>query len=89
MSGTSIWWSWLLTVVGVTGFVLAGRRVWWAWHINVGCQALWMAYAIVTRQWGFIGAAVVYTVVFVRNAVKWTRERRQVDTTRLVDDVAG
>lgn len=72
------WWSWLLTVVGLAGLILAGRRVWWAWYINLGCQALWMAYAIVTEQYGFIVAALAYSVVFFRNAVAWTRERKTV-----------
>jgi hypothetical protein len=69
------YWSWLLTVVGLTGFILAGRKVWWAWYINIGCQALWFTYAIVTEQHGFIVAAIAYTVVFARNAYKWTTER--------------
>jgi hypothetical protein len=67
---------WVLTVIGLTGFVLAGRRVWWAWYINLACQALWLAYALVTHQYGFIVAALAYSVVFTRNAVRWTRERR-------------
>jgi len=71
-----MWWSWVLTAVGVTGFVLAGKKIWWAWYINIGCQALWVTYAIVTEQWGFIVASAVYTVVFTRNAVAWTREHK-------------
>lgn len=70
------WWSWLLTLVGVTGFVLAGRKVWWCWYVNIGCQGLWLAYALVTAQYGFIVASVVYVVVFTRNAISWTREHR-------------
>lgn len=70
------WWSWLLTAVGVIGFILAGRKVWWAWYVNIGCQALWLAYALVTHQYGFIVASVVYTVVFTKNAISWTRERQ-------------
>lgn len=68
------WWSWILTVVGVTGFFLAGRKVWWSWYINLGCQALWFIYAFVTEQYGFIFAALVYTVVFTKNAIAWTKE---------------
>lgn len=71
------WWSWLLTVVGVTGFVLAARRVWWAWYVNLGCQGLWVAYALVTEQPGFIAASAVYTAVFAHNAAKWTRDHRR------------
>lgn len=70
------WWSWVLTAVGLTGFILAGRKVWWCWYINIACQGLWLAYALVTEQYGFIVAALVYTVVFTQNAVRWTREHR-------------
>lgn len=70
----SAYWSWLLTAVGVTGFILAGRKVWWAWYVNLACQGLWLAYALATHQYGFIVASAVYTVVFTRNAVAWTRE---------------
>lgn len=69
-------WSWILTAVGLVGFVLAGQKVWWAWYVNIGCQALWFTYAIVTQQWGFIVAALAYTFVFTRNALRWTREHR-------------
>lgn len=78
------YWSWILTAVGITGFILAGRKVWWAWYINIGCQALWFTYAIVTQQYGFIIAALLYTVVFTQNAIKWTRERHPV---RKDDDI--
>lgn len=71
-----VWWSVLLAVVGITGFILAGRKVWWAWHINIACQGLWFTYAIVTQQWGFIAAALAYTVVFTQNAIRWTREHK-------------
>lgn len=69
-------WSFVLTFVGITGFLLAGQKVWWAWHVNVGCQVLWVAYAIATEQWGFIIAAAFYTLIFGLNARRWTREHR-------------
>ena len=69
---------WILTVVGITGFLLAGRKVWWAWYVNLGCQALWAIYALTTGQYGFLVAAALYTAVFTKNAVQWTRERPQV-----------
>lgn len=71
-------WSWILTGVGLTGFVLAGQRVWWCWYINVGCQVLWLAYGLSDpSRYGFVLGAVVYSIVFTRNAVKWTREHRE------------
>lgn len=70
-------WSYLLTVVGLTGFALATYKVWWCWYINIFCQALWFTYAIVTEQYGFIAASIAYTVVFTNSAIKWTRDRKK------------
>lgn len=67
-------WSWILTIIGVTGFFLAGRKVWWCWYVNITNQVLWTAYAIITEQWGFLVGVAVYLWVFITNAVKWTRE---------------
>ncbi len=69
-------WSWILTAVGLSGFFLVGKKVWWSWYINLGCQALWFAYAIATTQYGFIVASILYAVVFTKNAVQWTRVYR-------------
>lgn len=71
-----MWWSWILTVVGVTGFILAGKKIWWAWYINIFCQGLWFTYAIVSEQYGFIAASLLYVGVFSKNALEWTQEHR-------------
>lgn len=70
-----MWWSWVLTAVGLTGFILAGQKIWWCWYVNIACQGLWLAYALTTDQFGFVVASVFYAVVFTRNAVAWTRDR--------------
>jgi hypothetical protein len=71
-------WSWLLTAVGVTGLILAGRNLWWAWLIGLGAQVLWIAYAIVTRQWGFIASAFIYGTVYVINTRRWWMQHQKV-----------
>ncbi len=70
-------WSWILTAVGLTGIILAGRRIWWCWYINLACQGLWFTYALVTKQYGFVVSSIVYTIVFSNNAYKWTREHNE------------
>lgn len=77
-------WSYVLTLVGVSGFWLAGRKVWWSWWVNVGCQGLWVTYALVTAQWGFLIGVPIYLSVFVPNAVRWTREHREAQRTATV-----
>lgn len=71
----SEYWSWILGFVGIAGFILAGKKVWWTWYINIAAQGLWITYAIVTNQPGFLVSAIVYTAVFSRNAYLWTKER--------------
>jgi hypothetical protein len=72
----SQWWSWTLAAIGVTGLFLAGSNRKAGWAIGLGVQALWIAYAFATRQWGFIASAVAYGAVNVRNWLRWRRAER-------------
>lgn len=69
-------WSWLLGACGVAGLYLAGRRSPWGWGVGVAVQFLWLAYALVTRQWGFIVTAVAYGAVNAKNLHRCVTERR-------------
>lgn len=71
---------WLLSAVGLIGFILAGRKIWWSWYLNIACQVLWFTYGLVTHQWGFVAAAVVYAIVFSQNAYRWTKEHKKKET---------
>lgn len=68
------WWSIILAAVGIAGLYVAGRKLWWGWLIGLGAQVLWVAYAVATRQWGFIASALAYSVVYGRNALAWRRK---------------
>ena len=57
-------WSWLLTAVG------------WCWYIGLAGQVAWLAYSLITQQWGFLVGVAAYSIVYTRNAVQWTREHR-------------
>lgn len=70
----TMWWSWLLTSIGCTGLYLVTRKNWWGFVIGVGVQLLWIAYAIVTEQWGFIVSALVYGAVNLRGLRAWRAE---------------
>ncbi|MEV4462116.1 hypothetical protein AB0J51_00680 [Micromonospora echinofusca] len=64
-------WSWLLMTVGVTGLWLAGKRSWTGWAVGLGAQVLWLAYSLVTEQWGFLVSCFVYGAVYIRNLRAW------------------
>lgn len=68
------WWSWLLMLIGVTGIYVAGRKNKAGWAIGLGAQLLWIAYALVTEQYGFIVSAFVYGYFYANNFWKWRKE---------------
>lgn len=51
---------WGLVLFGVAGTFLAGRGVSWGWLLLASLQPLWISYAVLTGQYGFIVGAVAY-----------------------------
>lgn len=76
---TPWWWSVLLAVVGVTGLYIAGRKSWVGWAIGLGAQLLWVAYALVSDQPGFLLSAAAYGWVNGTNLRRWLVEKREKD----------
>lgn len=80
LGGAAAWrravtyWSWILTAVGVTGLMLSGSHNKTGWLIGLGAQILWFAYALATRQYGFVVSAFAYGFVYSRNFWKWRSE---------------
>jgi hypothetical protein len=69
--------TWIMTTIGLTGFLLVGKKLWWAWYINLGVQILWAIYALATGQPAFLASAVTYFLIFALNAYKWTKAERK------------
>lgn len=72
-----LWWSVALAATGILGIWLAGRKNLWGWVIGIVAQILWIGYAIVTEQWGFIASALAYAAVYAVNWRRWAREGRK------------
>lgn len=68
-----VWWSISLAAIGILGIWLAGQKRALGWAVGVAAQLLWVAYAVVTGQWGFILSAIAYGAVYARNWWRWTR----------------
>ena len=67
------YWSWVLTAVGVFGLWLAGRKSPWGWAVGLGAQGLWIAYALASRQYGFLFSAGAYGFIYAKNFLAWRR----------------
>lgn len=66
--------SWVLALIGVFGIYFVGRKDAWAWIVLLFNEVLWIAYAITTKQYGFIVSAIAYAVVYIRSYVHWSKK---------------
>lgn len=79
-SGIPMWWSFLLAGIGVFGLYLTtlGDRVrWYGYGVGLAVQTLWIAYALVTGQPGFLLSACAFGVVNSIGLIKWLRPRHR------------
>ena len=84
------YWSWILAVIGVTGIFFVGRKTIWGWHILLLNEILWITYAVITKQYGFIFSALAYGVVYVKSYMLWRKEdpkSKPVDNTLFENQV--
>lgn len=61
--GAPPFWPWLLTGLQVLALWSAGTGRWWGWLLGGSVQVPWIAYAIVTTQFGFIPGCLASSAV--------------------------
>jgi hypothetical protein len=71
-------WSWVLAAIGVTGIFFVGKKTVWGWLILLANECIWIAYAVNTKQYGFIISALAYAAVYIRSYIHWKREDNNV-----------
>ena len=69
-----MYWSYLLAAIGVAGIFFVGRKTIWGWLVLLFNEVLWIAYALVTNQYGFILSAIAYAAVYIKSYMLWKRE---------------
>ena len=72
-----MWWSVVLAVIGVFGLYLTTRKMAAGYAVGVGVQVLWITYAIVTAQYGFIFSALAFGAVNALGFYKWTTKGKK------------
>ncbi len=67
--------SYILSALSLTSLWLMGNKSVWGIVIGLLNQVLWVAYALMLKQYGLLIGVIAYTVIHIRNLVKWTREK--------------
>lgn len=70
-----MFWSWVLAIIGVAGIYFVGRKTIWGWLVLLFNEALWITYALITDQYGFIFSALAYAIVYIRSYIHWSKEK--------------
>lgn len=70
-------WSWILTGCGVTAMILTGMHLKIGWIVGILGQTLWVAYALWTKQYGFLAGAFAFGSVYAYNWLRWHRKDKR------------
>lgn len=76
----SLWWSFVLTVFGASGMLLAYRsyKSYTGPIVGLVIQSVWIAYGIASAQWWFIVGAFIYGGSHIYGVRKRIRERGEI-----------
>lgn len=66
-------WSWGLAIIGICGVYLTTKKLYAGYIVGVLVQLLWISYALVSSQYGFILSALGFAWVNALGWYRWTR----------------
>jgi len=67
-------WSYTLAGLGVLSLYLTGKKKKSGWLVGLVNSALWIIYAVITNQLGFLLSALVFIWVQSKNYLQWRRD---------------
>lgn len=68
--------SYVLSALSLISLWFMGNKSVWGIIVGLLTQILWIIYALMLEQYGLLIGVVAYTVIHVRNLLKWTKESR-------------
>lgn len=68
--------SYILSALSLISLWLMGNKSIWGIRIGLLNQVLWIAYALMLKQYGLLIGAFAYTIIHIRNLEKWTDDAR-------------
>jgi hypothetical protein len=50
-----------------------GKKSIWGWPVLLANEVIWVVYALVTQQYGFIAMAIAYAIVYIKSYFEWRK----------------
>ena len=63
--------AWVLSATSGLMLWMMGNRSKWGPRLGIANQALWIIYAVWLQQWGLLPGVLAYTVIHIRNLIRW------------------
>jgi ribosomal protein S18 acetylase RimI-like enzyme len=79
----------MLLAMGVSGLVVVGNRKRWGWLVCVATQPIWVVYALISVQYGFIVSAVILGTTYTRNFLAWGKPQNDLPQVPFMEYVDG
>jgi len=67
--------SYVLSIVSLISLWLIGNKNKYGFVVAILNQVLWVWYAVMLKQYGLLIGVVAYTIIHVRNLIKWSKDK--------------
>ena len=67
--------SYILSAFSLTSLWFMGNKNILGIIIGLVNQVLWVVYALMLKQYGLLIGVIAYTVIHIRNLIKWAKEK--------------
>ena len=68
--------TWIISITSITMIYLMGNKWKYAPLLGIFNQILWYILILDSKQWGLLLGVTGYTVIHIRNLVKWMGETK-------------
>lgn len=80
---TSVLWSYVLSLLGATSYLLAVRGIRVGLWVGVGTQFVWASYALISGQYGFLFSVALFGSINVYGLMKPRKDKNANQAERL------
>jgi len=67
-------WSFILAGLGIAQITLTGKKKRVGWLIGLLTSCIWMVFAIVTQQYGFVVSSIIFGYIHIKNWLAWSND---------------
>lgn len=66
----------LISTVTIVSAWFIGNKSVWGQRLGLLANICWWLYVVIYHRWGFIPTEIFFTIITIRNLVKWEKEAK-------------